>query len=323
MAQSKNLPARTVSKTTPAKVGTKAVSKVIPKSLAKVAAKGAGKSILKKLGPIGLAASMAYSLYETANAKAAAMKKETDKNKKSTKPAVKKPVVKKPAAKKPALQPAIVNPTIKSTYRPNVVKSVIDRANAATPKTPAKATPKPAATKPAGKTVSQVWKEKTGMDWSEAKKLGVSDGSAKSNMALLAKLNSGAMTRADLGAKTEPITMATKKVETVKSVETPELATKRKGGMVNIKMQKGGTMTSQLKEGIKTAPGAKTIIKAVKSMPEYKAYKAVGKTAKSIDDSIEKRYPNYTGKGSMYAGAKQTAKTLLGYKKGGNTKKKK
>jgi len=106
---------------------------------------------------------------------------------------------------------------------------------------------------PAGKTVSQVWKEKTGMDWSEAKKLGVSDGSAKSNMALLAKLNSGAMSRADLGAKIEPITMATKKAEAIKTA-SPELATKRKGGMT--KMRTGGMVNSNAKiTAIKRATG--------------------------------------------------------------------
>lgn len=110
---------------------------------------------------------------------------------------------------------------------------------AASAKTPAKPAKTPAVVtklaKPAGKTVSQVWKEKTGMDWSEAKKLGLSDGSAKSNLALLAKLNSGATSRADLGVKVEPIVLATKKNE---PMATPELATKRKGGPV--KMKKGG-----------------------------------------------------------------------------------
>lgn len=114
---------------------------------------------------------------------------------------------------------------------------------AASAKTPAKPATTPAKTpavvaklaKPAGKTVSQIWKEKTGMDWSEAKKLGLSDGSAKSNLALLAKLNSGATSRADLGVKVEPIVLATKKNE---PMATPELETKRKGGPV--KMKKGG-----------------------------------------------------------------------------------
>jgi|Laugrespbdmm15dd_1035085.scaffolds.fasta_scaffold21140_2 hypothetical protein len=131
-----------------------------------------------------------------------------------------KPSNKKPAAPKaPAKAPA-------KPAKPATVKTPA--------KTPAAVKPAPAAPAkaPAAKTVSQVWKEKTGMDWSEAKKLGVSDGSAKSNMALLAKLNSGATSRADLGVKVEPIVLATKKNE---PMATPELETKRKGGATKMK----------------------------------------------------------------------------------------
>jgi hypothetical protein len=93
--------------------------------------------------------------------------------------------------------------------------------------------------------------------------------------------------------------------------------------------QKGGAMSTvkagvkQVAKGVKkgvtdSVKSAKTTAKAaLKSTPEYRLYKAAGKTAKSIDDTIQKRYPNYTGKGSMYAGAKQGVKTLLGYQKGG------
>jgi len=46
--------------------------------------------------------------------------------------------------------------------------------------------------KPAtGQTVAELWKEKTGTSWSEAKKQGLTDGSAKNNLALMAKLKSG------------------------------------------------------------------------------------------------------------------------------------
>jgi hypothetical protein len=256
MAQSKNSPARIVSKTTPAKVATKAIGKTVAKKVAMTAAKKAGTSVLKKvakkyLGPVAAVGIGAYELYDRYNKEQAKKKKTSATKKDKPKPEAKKPVVKTPE-KTPAKGPAIVNPTIKSTYRPNVVKSVIDRANAATPKAPVKES-KPAAAKPAGKTVSQVWKEKTGMDWSEAKKLGVSDGSAKSNMALLAKLNSGATSRADLGVKPEPIAMATKKAEEIKTA-SPELATKKKGGMV--KMKTGGMVNSNAKiVAIKRATG--------------------------------------------------------------------
>jgi hypothetical protein len=70
------------------------------------------------------------------------------------------------------------------------------------PKTPTKTLdvyapkPKPATKTPAkpaasGKTVSQLWTEKTGLPWSEAKKQGMSDGSAASNTALMKKLQTG------------------------------------------------------------------------------------------------------------------------------------
>lgn len=42
-----------------------------------------------------------------------------------------------------------------------------------------------------GQTVAELWKAKTGTAWSEAKKQGLTDGSAKANLALMAKLKSG------------------------------------------------------------------------------------------------------------------------------------
>ena len=84
------------------------------------------------------------------------------------------------------------------------VKAVVE--SLIRPKTPVKTPPvvkppvvkppvvkPPVVKKPAGKTVSQIWKEKTGTEWSEAKKQGLSDGSAKSNLALLEKLKSGSL----------------------------------------------------------------------------------------------------------------------------------
>jgi hypothetical protein len=95
------------------------------------------------------------------------------------------------------------------------------------------------------------------------------------------------------------------------------------------KMQKGGGM-SDVKSGVKqvargvkkginnSVNSAKSVAKtAIKATPQYQAYKATGKAAKKVDDALEKRYPNYTGKRSMYAGLKSGAKTLLGYKTGG------
>lgn len=95
------------------------------------------------------------------------------------------------------------------------------------------------------------------------------------------------------------------------------------------KMQKGGVMSvveagvKQVAEGVSkgvtdSAKNTKKVVKAaIKATPEYKTYKAVGSGAKKIDDAIEKRYPNYTKKGSFYDGVKSAAKTILGYKTGG------
>jgi hypothetical protein len=102
----------------------------------------------------------------------------------------------------------------------------------------------------------------------------------------------------------------------------------RKGGSTR-RMQKGGAI-SDVKSGVKqvakgvkkgianSAKSAKSVAKTViKATPEYQAYKATGRAAKKVDDAIQKKYPNYTGKGSMYAGAKSGIKKMLGYKTGG------
>lgn len=102
----------------------------------------------------------------------------------------------------------------------------------------------------------------------------------------------------------------------------------RRGGSTR-RMQNGGAM-SDIKSGVKqvakgvkkgitdSAKSAKTVVKAaVKASPEYRAYKAVGKGAKKVDDALEKRYPNYTGKGTAYDTVKKGVKSLLGYKTGG------
>ena len=68
----------------------------------------------------------------------------------------------------------------------------------------------PVVVKTPAKTVSQIWKEKTGTEWSEAKKQGLSDGSSKSNLALLEKLKSGSLDK----NKQSPT-----KMETVKATD--------------------------------------------------------------------------------------------------------
>jgi hypothetical protein len=84
----------------------------------------------------------------------------------------------KPATSKPstASSPKPVNKPGTGTKPTAINKPAV--------KTPAKSTG-------SGKTVSQLWTEKTGLPWSEAKKQGMSDGSAASNMALMKKLQSG------------------------------------------------------------------------------------------------------------------------------------
>jgi hypothetical protein len=133
-------------------------------------------------------------------------------------PAAKKPVSKAQAPKakptpKPTPKPAAKKPDAKSTY--SAVKDIKSRMypNTGVPKpgVGVKATSKPKATttsttkpKPAAKTVSQIWAEKTGTSWSEAKKLGLTDGSAKSNMALLDKLNKGTVSKSSISDMKNP-----------------------------------------------------------------------------------------------------------------------
>ena len=109
-------------------------------------------------------------------------KAEAPKSKPTPKPAP------KPAAKKPAAKPGYsAVKDIKSRMYPNTGVPKPGVGVRATTK------PKPTTTKPkpAGKTVSQLWTEKTGLPWSEAKKQGMSDGSYASNVALMKKLKSG------------------------------------------------------------------------------------------------------------------------------------
>jgi hypothetical protein len=167
----------------------------------------------------------------------------------------------------------------KSSTTGKIVKGVIDRANKYPSSSSKPTTTKPTTTKPsssakpstsstkpaassnktkpaAGKTVSQLWKEKTGLDWSEAKKRGLSDGSAKSNLALMAKLKSGAMTRAELGAKSEVNKLEPKKVESVSSSSsekaTPKMTSTGGSGMgamekENSTYKRGGSVKKKKK----------------------------------------------------------------------------
>jgi hypothetical protein len=91
-----------------------------------------------------------------------------------------------------------------------------------------------------------------------------------------------------------------------------------------VRYQKGGSTKTSNDVAKQIVSGVKKDVKsAVKNDPIYKGYKAAGRAMKSVDDSLQKRYPNYTGKGSFYDGAKSAVKSVMGYKKGGMTKSKK
>lgn len=74
-----------------------------------------------------------------------------------------------------------------------------------------------------------------------------------------------------------------------------------------------GTAYDDAKKGVKNSvKGAKTVAKAViKSSPAYQA-------AKGTDDFLEKRYPNYFGKGTMYSKVKKGIKSA--FQNGGTVK---
>jgi hypothetical protein len=142
-------------------------------------------------------------------------------------------------------------------------------AKAAPKSTPAKTTAKatPASTKTtaakAAPTVSQLWQQKTGTSWSEAKKQGLTDGSAKSNIALMKKLQSGSVNKNTVKADSARKTFEKEMNKNIQdelsgktSYEAPTPASKgtadkaadenkmRRGGMVRRRMQSGGDTTS-------------------------------------------------------------------------------
>ena len=74
-----------------------------------------------------------------------------------------------------------------------------------------------------------------------------------------------------------------------------------------------GTAYDDAKKGVKdVVKGAKTVAKTVvKASPSYKA-------AKGTDDFLEKRYPNYFGKDTMYSKVKKGIKSV--FQNGGTVK---
>lgn len=95
-----------------------------------------------------------------------------------------------------------VKSKIESLKRPEIRKETIKPEVVVTPR------------KKSEPTVSQLWQEKTGTSWSEAKKQGLTDGTASSNIALMKKLKSGEINKSSLSKpKTEtaptPVTTTT------------------------------------------------------------------------------------------------------------------
>jgi hypothetical protein len=141
--------------------------------------------------------------------------------------------------------------------------------------TPVKTTPKattvkntPPPAKTSSPSVADLWKQKTGTSWSEAKKQGLTDGSASANTSLMKKLKSGEINKSSLSKpKTEatPTPVTTTPTPTPTPKPTPyagsgigamerserefeeqgfrrggSVRKMRKGGMVKAKMQYGG-----------------------------------------------------------------------------------
>ena len=184
-------------------------------------------------------------------------------------------------------------------------------------------------TKKSAPTVSELWKQKTGTSWSEAKKLGLSDGSASSNIALMKKLQSGSVNKNTVKSSNAAGNMTAYKKDMAQNVQDelsgkttyapPAKPTKsgadkaadenkmRRGGMVRRRMNNGG---------VAKAPKRPTRVGYQKGGPikpssALEAARALKAKLKSVDDKIEKRYPNYTGKGSTYQAIKDIAKKYL------------
>ena len=115
------------------------------------------------------------------------------------------------------------------TKLPEVTVTAKRKESTVTPKakTVTKPTSGSATNKSAGKTVAQMWQEKTGTSWSEAKKQGLTDGSAKANMALMAKMKSNPETFSKRDAVPEKLATISlsKAAENLSPAKpTPELA---------------------------------------------------------------------------------------------------
>lgn len=170
--------------------------------------------------------------------------------------------------------------------------------------------------KPAtGETVAELWKKTTGTSWSEAKKQGLTDGSLKSNLALMSKLKSG-----DYKPKAKEEVKVEPKVEPKPYVpagfpartdgpiaDGEQLNEMRRGGRVMAtrkpKMAMGGTKKIVLKKPIKKAmygTAMKPMKPAMMQMGGAKKYLTGGTTGDDMStmSAKPKRVPKPTTTGS-------------------------
>jgi hypothetical protein len=159
---------------------------------------------------------------------------------------------------KPTFRPATEDPNYRELMRKlkSPDESTYTRPSESKKTTaPKKTAPK---TTTSGKTVSQIWKDKTGLSWSEAKKLGYSDGSASGNIKLLKKLNSGEINRESVKGKTKEPETTTSSTITPSTTPTQPMTVSAGSGMGSMEREmrmneesfrRGGTVKKTRKGG--------------------------------------------------------------------------
>lgn len=199
-----------------------------------------------------------------------------------------------------------------------------------------KETVKPPVTPPVktgtGQTVAELWKAKTGTAWSEAKKQGLTDGSAKSNLALMAKLKSGDYKpKAKVEPKVESkISSNIKPNEVGPYYSTDKVEDPNKGKMGPFddpnkpKLKKGGSVKSKItavKSKIKAK--IKSKIMAIKK-PLLKARDGIMTTPqatyKSNGEATKYTGPKVPSTGGTPKDVLKPAGVTKNFKKGGSIK---
>ena len=171
-------------------------------------------------------------------------------------------------------------------------KTTTSKTTVSPKKDEVKTTTKTTTTKPVANTVSALWKEVTGTDWSVAKGLGLTDGSAKNNIALMKDLKSGSF---DLGKRVDArhqkevdkVLEATAnnpvKLEPRKATELPgperELATYRNGGTKRKTTMKKAT---PMKRKVATKTPTRKVVVKVKPKAKVTVTKKATPTKKVV-----------------------------------------